>query len=170
MITLKPWPLSYEAMNSLYAQSDQSFCLVQLPVPLDKANTFRYLRAVQSQNADGKPFLCRSIQLDEQLIGKIELSRYETMDAELDIILKKDFCFKGYGREALRQMEELVKEMNWCRSVYAYVDTGNIPAAKMLAGSGYEIGRFFSADVMIPDQGSYILKTRRGCEMRKIFE
>ena len=40
----------------------------------------------------------------------------------------------------------------------------------MLAKNRYEIGRFFSADVMIPSEGNYIMRTRRGCEMRKIFE
>lgn len=170
MIELKPWPLSYEAMNTLYSNADQSHCLVQLPVPLERANTFRYLQAVQSENSNGKPFLCRSIWLDEQLIGKIELSRYESYDAELDIILRKEFCHQGYGREALLVMEQLVREQEWCRSIYAYVDTENIAAGKMLAACGYEIGRFFSADVMIPSGGQYILRTRRGCEMRKIFE
>lgn len=170
MISLKPWPLSYEAMNELYAHADQSKCLVQLPVPLDKANTFRYLKAVQSGFSNSKPFLARAVYLDDLLIGKIELSRYESHDSELDIILRKEYCAKGYGRQALKLLEEEVTESGWCRSVYAYVDTENTPAGKMLAASGYELNRFFSADVMIPHDGTYILKTRRGAEMRKIFE
>ena len=169
MISLKPWPLSYEAMNSLYARADQSKCLVQLIVPLERANTFRYLQAVQSGFSNGKAFLCRAIMLDDTLIGKIELSRYESFDSELDIILQKEYCAKGYGKAALKLLEEEVKESGWCRSIYAYVDTENIAAGKMLAASGYELTRFFSADVMIPYEGSYILKTRRGAEMRKIF-
>lgn len=170
MISLKPWPLSYEAMNSLYAHADQSKCLVQLIVPLERSNTFRYLQAVQSGVSNGKPFLCRAIMLDDTLIGKIELSRYESYDSELDIILRKEYCAKGYGAAALKLLEDEVSKSGWCRSIYAYVDTENIAAGKMLAQNGYELTRFFSADVMIPYEGSYILKTRRGAEMRKIFE
>ena len=170
MIELKPWPLSYEAMNSLYADADQSKCLVQLSVPLERAATFRYLQAVNTGVSNGRPFIACAIMLDETLIGKIELSRYESYDSELDIILKKQYCRKGYGSKALALLEETVREKNWCRSIYAYVDTENIPAGKMLAKNGYEIGRFFSADVMIPSEGNYIMRTRRGCEMRKIFE
>lgn len=169
MIELKTWPLSYEAMNTLYADSDQSKCLVQLPVPLDKANTFNFLKAVNTGNSNGHPFLCRAIMLEDRLIGKIELSRYDSYDSELDIILLKEECSKGYGREALKLLEEEVKQKEWCRSIYAYVDTENIAAGKMLAACGYEIGRFFTADVMIPHEGSYVIKSRRGCEMRKVF-
>ncbi len=170
MIELKPWPLSYEAMNTLYASADQSQCLVQLGIPLDRANTFRYLQSVNAGESNGKPFRAYAVMLDETLIGKIELSRYESGDSELDIILKKQYCHQGYGSQALRLLEEMVRKENWCRSIYAYVDTANIPAGRLLASNGYEISRFFSADVMIPQQGNYVMRTRRGCEMRKIFE
>ena len=170
MIELRDWQLSYEVMNSLYHKVDQSHCLVQLAVPLERANTFRYLQAVQAGNSNGKPFIAKGIWLDGTLIGKIELSRYDSMDAELDIVIAKEYCSKGYGRQAVALLEQMVRKTGWCRSIYAYVDTANIPAGKMLAACGFEIGRFFSADVMVPYEGTYAIKTARGCEMRKIFE
>jgi RimJ/RimL family protein N-acetyltransferase len=169
MIELREWQLSYEVMNSLYYKVDQSKCLVQMAVPLERAGTFRYLQAVQAGISNGKALYVRGIWLDGVLIGKAELSRYETGDAELDIVIASPYCAKGYGAEAMRLLEEEVKKSGWCRSIYAYVDTSNIAAGKMLAKCGFEAGRFFSADVMIPYEGTYAIKTARGCEMKKIF-
>jgi len=169
MIELREWQLSYEVMNSLYYKVDQSKCLVQMAVPLDRPNTFRYLQAVQAGVSNGKALYVRGIWLDDVLIGKAELNRYDSYDAELDIVIASRYCSKGYGKEVMELLEEEVRESGWCRSIFAYVDTSNIAAGKMLAKCGFEAGRFFSADVMIPYEGTYVLKTARGCEMKKIF-
>lgn len=170
MIELKPWLLRYEVMNDLYRRVDQSHCLVQIPVPLEKENTFRYLKAVQTGTSNGKDLLVRAIYLDDSLIGKIELSRYKNRAAELDIVIVKEHTSKGYGKQALQKLEEEVKETDWCTGIYAYVDTANLACGKMLAGCGYSIGRFFNASIMVPQSGSYVFGERRGCEMLKNFE
>lgn len=166
MIRLEQWPYNAaEQLNLLYSQTDQSGCLVRLPVPLPYENTVRYINGIRQNEMDGRPFLCRAVYEDDTCIGKIELTRYEDMSAEIDIILRKEWCHQGFGTEALRQMIELVRAMDWCVRIHAYVDTSNIAAGKLFAKSGFAIGGFFNADVLTSENGEYVMVKKRGCEM-----
>ena len=166
MIRLEQWPYNAaEQLSLLYAQADQSGCLVQLPVPLPYENTVRYISGIQHNEMDGKPFLCRAIYEDDICIGKIELTRYEDMTAEIDIILRREWCHQGFGSEALWQMIELVRSTGWCTRIHAYVDTSNIAAGKLFAKNGFAIGGFFNADVLTNVNSEYVMVKKRGCEM-----
>jgi RimJ/RimL family protein N-acetyltransferase len=111
MIRLEKFPyLRKEPLEELYAEADQSFCLVHLPVPLPLNSTRKYLLAVRRELADGKPFLCYAIVLDDQIIGKIEVTKDHNDDAELDLIMKTAYANQGYGTEALRQLKDLLNE------------------------------------------------------------
>ena len=165
MIELKPWPADREMMNLLYSESDQSRCLVQIAVPLEETSTAAYLEAVRNGYSNGRKLIAREIVLDGEMIGKIEVTVGEDGEAELDIVIRSQFCTKGYGREAVRMFVQQLRNEQIVFRIAAYVDTGNIPAGRMLASCGFLPARFFRADVLVPYQGKYIVSERRGCEM-----
>lgn len=165
MIHLEKWPyLRKDELEDLYADADQSHCLVRLPVPLPLSSTRNYMRAVRTENTNGRPFLCFAVYLDERIIGKIEASKDEEDNAETDLILKQQYTGKGYGTEAMKQFLHLLQEREWCRSLAAYIDRDNAAMIRLLEKTGFAEGRGFTADVMIPDQGTYTMKTVRGIE------
>ena len=165
MIALKKWTdVHHDALENLYENVDQSRCLIQLMVPLPKEQTEKYIHAIQTGIVDGKPFLCFAITLDDEIIGKTELSRYPNNAAEIDIVLQKEYTGKGYGTKALQQLYTYVQKTSWCNAIYAYVSSENIPAGKMFARAGYALGRPFQADVMVPVDGNYRMETKKGYE------
>lgn len=172
MIRLEKWPyLRKEPLEELYAQADQSFCLVHLPVPLPLNSTRHYLLAVRRELADGKPFLCYAVYLDDQIIGKIEVTKDPDEDAELDLILKTAYVRQGYGTEALRQLKDLLVEKHWCKRITAYVNADNQAMIAVLNKNDFTEGRPFQADVVVPQAGTYRLQTVKGqeyiCELAK---
>ena len=165
MITIRKWPDdSADLLNDLYSHVNQKYCLTQLACPLDEQATGRYLDAVRTGIVDGKPFLCFAVLLDEEVIGKVDLTRYEGGFAETDIVLKEQYTGEGYGPEAMKLVLDLVSDMDWCSAVGAYVDKDNIHARRMFTRAGFRQGRPFEADIMIPSPGRYILKTTTGYE------
>ena len=171
MITLRKWQdVNYESLEKLYENVDQSRCLVQLSVPLSEEQTAKYIHGIQTGMMDDKPFLGFEILSGEVRIGKVELSRYQSNAAEIDIVICREHTGKGYGLQAVAQLYDYVQKTGWCNAIYAYVSTENIPAGKMFARAGYSLGRPFQADVMIPDGGSYRIETRRGYEFIRDVE
>ncbi len=165
MIHLEKWPyLRKNELEDLYANADQSHCLVRLPVPLPLSSTRNYMRAVRTESTNGRPFLCFAVYLDDQVIGKIEASKDEEENGETDLILKQAYTGKGYGTEAMKQFLQLLAEKQWCRSLAAYTDRDNTAMIRLLEKTGFDKGRGFAADVMIPDYGTYTMKTVRGIE------
>ena len=95
MIHLEQWPQNTEeALIDLYRDTDQSLCLVRVNTDA-KEQTDNYIRIIETGDNEGKPFLCQAVYLDERLIGKAELTRYEDDSAELDIVLRSEYCGKG---------------------------------------------------------------------------
>lgn len=164
MITLNELPIRYEELNDLYEHTDQSFCLNKVAVPLDEDTTRGYFMMVRSHSNNGMPFAAKGIYWDRTLIGKIERTVYDNGCAELDIILRKEYCGKGYGTEALRQFLALPETENECMTFCAYVEEDNIAAQKALEKTGFEAKRQFKADVVTPQAGTYILRTVNGIE------
>ncbi len=164
-VILKPWPYpGMEELCSLYEQVDQRYCLVALPVPLSPVSSAAYLKAVHSGTTGEKELLTRAVMLGDELIGKIELNRDADGSAEADIVLKRQYTGKGYGAEAFRQLTGFVKEEGWCDLITAYVHKENIHARRMFRKAGMRETRPFRADVLIPDDGKYILKPVEGYE------
>ena len=165
MIRLETWPADDGSLlEALYEKTDQSHCLVQLPVPLPKQQTENYLRVIRSSDNDGKPFVCFAILLDGRLIGKTELTRYNDGSAELDIIISREYCNKGNGTEALNALITHVFAEDWCHMIRAYTALENRAALKMLAKAGFRPGGTFAADIMVPDGTSYKIETKKGLE------
>ena len=164
MITLASFPIRYEELNDLYEHTDQSFCLNHVAVPLDEDTTRGYFMMVRTGNNNGMPFAVKGIYLDKKLIGKIERTVYEDGSAEIDLIIRKEYCGKGYGTEALRQFIALPETKAECASFCAYIDSDNLPAAGVLEKNGFEAKRKFQADVVTPQKDTYTLRTAEGTE------
>ena len=164
-VKLKPFPASDStALNELYAHVNQRYCLVQLPVPLPEEETARYLEVIRTGNNNGQPFVCFGIYVEDDLIGKIELTRQDDGDAELDVIIRDSETGKGYGTEALQILLREVYRRGWCRAVYAYAAKDNSHARRMLAHAGFRQMRTFHADVMRWDHGTYRVEPQTGYE------
>ena len=168
-IQLKEMPLDIGKLNHLYEQVNQSCCLVQVQTPLAEEKAKQYIDAMESGKVGDKAFLCRGIYSDDTLIGKIEVSRYEDGSAELDLILREEDTQKGYGKEALEKLEEMILEEHWCHEIVAYVKDDNVAMRKLLEGNGYEAERPFKADIMVPRDGKYQLQEIQGFEYRKVL-
>ena len=165
MIVVLPWPADDAAsLEQLYAEVDQQYCLVALPVPLPESKTAQYLEAIRIGETNGLPFLCMAVMHDEGIIGKIDVFRSPDQSAEIDIVLKQRFTHQGYGTEALRQMIALLRQIRWCTSIHAYIRQDNIPAVKLMETAGFSAGRRFKADIMKEDKGIYQLSVVQGIE------
>ena len=164
-VKLKPFPAADStALNELYAHVNQRYCLVQLPVPLPEEETARYLEVIRTGNNNGQPFVCFGIFMEDSLIGKIELTRQDDGDAELDVVIRDSETGRGYGTEALQILLREVYRRGWCRAVYAYAARDNSHARRMLAHAGFRQMRTFQADVMRWDHGTYRLEPQTGYE------
>ncbi len=164
MITLASLPIRYEELNDLYEHTDQSFCLNHVSVPLDEETTRGYFMMVRTGRNNGMLFAVKGIYLDQKLIGKIERTIYEGGSAEIDLIIRNEYCGKGYGTEALRQFLALPETLEECTSFCAYIDSNNKPAARVLEKTGFEAKRKFLADVVTPQAETYTLRTVEGTE------
>ena len=164
MITLSELPIRYDDLNDLYEHTDQTFCLNRVSVPLDEDTTRGYFMMVRTGLNDGMRFAAKGIFLDQRLIGKIERTVYENGCAELDLIVRKEYCGKGYGTEALRQFLALPENRTECDSYCAYIDAKNHAAAGVLEKNGFEAKRNFQADVITPQGDAYTLRTADGVE------
>ncbi len=162
------WPADNKtALDELYENTDQSKCLVQLALPLDQARTRTYRRCIfRERNDDNKPFLCFAVMLNNTIIGKTEVTAHSEDEAELDIIIDADHTGRGYGKRALDLLHKRLKEINFASSVRAYVSEENEACIHLLLNAGYERGRKFSADILIPDKGSYVIRTVNGYEFK----
>ena len=162
---LEPWKYSMrQELEDLYAAADQSGCLVQLPVPLQKPQTDAYLEGVRTGQIDGNPFFCFAVMADNDLIGKIEITVQEDRFAELDVILRKDMCGKGYGKQAVTALIGLAARRQWCRGICAYAADENRAVQEVLVSTGFQPQRTFAADVLVPAGSSYYLKQCQGTE------
>ncbi len=165
MITIRKWPGgSADLLNDLYSHVNQRYCLTILECPLDGPATARWLNAAETGIVDGRPFLSFAVMLDDEVVGKIDLTRYEDGFAETDIVIREEHTGMGYGREAMKQVIDLVSEIHWCDAVCAYINKENMHARRMFMRAGFRQGRPFEADVMTPANGRYILKTTPGYE------
>lgn len=165
-ISLVKWPAeSRTALDELYAAADQSECLVQMALPLDPERTRSYRRNIlRSRTEEGLRFLCCAVMLDGKIAGKIEATAHSEEEAEIDIILRKDCTGRGIGRKAVAAFHEMLKEKHFASSVRAYVSAGNEACIRLLERSGYTRGRRFTADVLIPGAGSYVIREVSGYE------
>ncbi len=164
MIELKPFPIRYEALNDLYENTDQSHCLNRVAVPLEEETTRGFFLAVRTGNNGGLPFDCRGVFLDGTLIGKIELTRYEDRSAELDLIIRNEYADKGYGSEALNRFQQELCETGWAERITAYVEADHEQMIRVLKKTGFAPKRTFAADVVTPQNGTYVLRTVNGTE------
>lgn len=165
MIVVLPWPADDAAsLEQLYAEVDQQYCLVALPVPLPESKTAQYLNAIRIGETNGLPLLCLAVMHDEGIIGKIDLFRSPDQSAEIDIVLKQRFTHQGYGTEALRQAIAMIRQIHWCTSIHAYIRQDNLPAVKLMEASGFTANRRFKADIMKEENGLYQLSVVQGIE------
>ena len=171
MIRIQKWPTeSIQPLNDLYMDVDQTYCLVQLSTPLPTNEAYHYLNAIREGIVNEKPFLCFGIYMDQELIGKVEVSRYPNNEAELDIVLKKQCTNKGYGSEALSLLIEHLKELNWCKSIHAYVNEENGFVRRILEKNSFQPSRKFKTDIATFHDGIYTMKEITGIEYIYSFE
>ena len=170
MIRLVSWNYTKKDLEDLYAHTDQSHCLVALPIPLPEQKTEQYMQALQAGTVNGKTFLCFGILSDDTLIGKIDLFRSDDMSAELDIVIRREYTGQGNGTEALRQLLYRLNVTGWCFSIHAYTDSENIPAGKAFRKAGFHPSRRFKADVVTEHEGIYKMKNVLGIEYSYILE
>ncbi len=163
-LELKPVPIRYEWLSDLYEQVDQTFCLNQIPLPLDEAFSRNYFLAVRTGRNNGFPFLAFAVTSGKKGLGKAELTRQEDGRAELDLILKQEFCHQGYGTQALQRLIEKAKEDRFCNGIAAYVNEEHTAMKKLLENAGFKKGRQFTADVLTPGGGAFRVKEVRGRE------
>ncbi|MBR2067740.1 MAG: GNAT family N-acetyltransferase [Solobacterium sp.] len=167
-IELKRWPTQkVEALNDFYLEVNQEFCLVQIPLPIQEEMALNYLKAIETRKNGNKELLSFAIMLEEEIIGKIELNKGQNHIAELDLVIKEKYTNMGYGKEALKLLEEKVKETNWCRIIEAIVKEDNLRMKKLLVDSGYMEGRSFIADIVVPHRGNYRIEEVEGREYKK---
>ena len=163
MITIQKWPTdSIEPLNDLYKDVDQTYCLVHLSSPLPINEAYHYLHAIREEIVNDKPFLCFGIYLNQESIGKVEVSRYPTNEAELDIVIKKQHTGEGYGTKAITLLINHLNENNWCKSIHAYVHEDNIPIRKILEKNGFKPSQKFKTDIATYDDGIYSMKEITG--------
>ena len=167
MIELKKMVADASIIEDIYANVNQENCLVQLKTPLPTDQLQQYLQAIEVGKVKDKPFICFGIYQDDAVVGKIELSRYEDGSAELDLVLKEEYCNQKIGREALNQLEEYVKENFWCKRIVAYVNEENEAMIHLLNACKYIETKPFKADIMVLNEGEYQLKTIQGIEFTK---
>ncbi|MBQ9328244.1 MAG: GNAT family N-acetyltransferase [Solobacterium sp.] len=170
MISLNAFPINYEVLNDLYAHCDQRYCLNAVSVPLEEESTRAYFLGVRTGVLDGKRFYSFSVDLNQTLIGKIELSIYPEGIGEVDLILRSEETGKGYGTDTMKQLLEKITKESLCEEVYAYVHDENEAMKRLLEHTGFHEGRTFVADVMTPDQGMYRLTSVKGKEYRWSYE
>ena len=164
-IQLMPWnPDDCVNLEELYANADQTHCLVCLRLPLEKDATVRYLEGVRRKEIDGNPFYCYAVMLEDRIIGKIELTVQEDRFGELDVILRRDCCGKGNGTQAVRSMIALAAKKQWCRGITAYTDAENAAIQAVLEKNGFQKQRRFQADVLVPSGNTYYLRPCDGIE------
>lgn len=164
-VRLESWnPDDREALEDLYANTDQQHCLVQILVPLMEPQTSRYLQAVRDHEVDGKPFICFAVIEQDKIIGKIELTRSYGEKAELDLVIRKEYMHQGYGYEALRLLITTVSGERWCSHIFAYTVTDNEAMIALLEKCGFRKGRRFKADVMVPYGGMFTMMEKTGIE------
>ena len=163
-LELKPIPIRYEWLNDLYEQTDQTCCLNRVMIPLDEEFTRNYFLAVRTGNNGGFPFLAFAVSAGGKDIGKAELTLQEDGRAELDLILKKDWCHRGYGTLALQKLIETAKARGFSKGIAAYVNEEHEVMKRLLEHAGFEKGRSFRADVLTPSGRSFAVKEVRGRE------
>ncbi len=164
MISIQKWSGDRTALEDLYAHTDQSCCLVSLPVPLPKEKSEKYLDVIRSGDNDGKPFLCFEILEDGERIGKIDLTRCENGTAELDIIIRREYTDLGYGKKAMALFLAEISRIGWCDSIHAYCDKENTAVRNLLGSCGFTAVRPFRADVAAEKNGRWYLKEVSGIE------
>ncbi|MBP3891543.1 MAG: GNAT family N-acetyltransferase [Solobacterium sp.] len=164
MISLLSWRTkTIQDLEDLYADVDQTNCLVALPVPLPKQETIAYYEAIQMEHTQDKVLKTFAIIEEDAIIGKIELSIEEGI-GELDFVLRKEHCNQKKGSEALQKFLELIQKENWCNEIVAYVHEDNLPMQKVLLKQGFQKTQPFKADVMVVRDGVYQLKEVKGSE------
>ena len=154
-------------LEDIYKNVNQTNCLVQIQTPMPVEQLELYLQAIESGKVKDKEFICFGVYKDDAIIGKIELSKYPDGSGELDLVIKEKYCNQKYGEEALKQLEEYVKENFWCKRIVAYVNQENIAMIQLLRKCNYLKGRQFQADIMVPIDDTYQLKEVKGLEFYK---
>ena len=164
MITLGTLPVRYEELNDLYAHTDQSHCLNHVSVPLDEEMTRSYFLAVRTGMNQGMPFLARGVYLNRKLIGKAELTVYEEGWAEADLLIRREYENRGYGKAALSMIMKEAEEAQFVRCFTAYIDKENLAMKAVLEQVGFTPARTFRTDVLRPMEHGYALKEIEGVE------
>ena len=158
--------ITKEDLDNLYKDVNQEYCLVALPVPFDEGKANVYIEAIETGKVNNKEIISCGIYEDEELIGKVELTKIEDI-AELDLVIKEEYVNKGYGKEAIRYIEDIVCESKWCKKIEAYVNIENKKMIAVLEASNYLKGNNFKADIMKEHNGLYQLTTITGIEYYK---
>lgn len=160
---LTAWPKQgVKELETLYTHVNQKYCLVQIPLPLPTEQTQSYVNAIDNGVVEGKAFWCRAIQEDDDIIGKIELTKHDDGKAELDLVLRKEYENKGLGTKAIQEAIAFVEQENWCISIEAYVNQENIAMMKALEHNGFVRRQKFKADIVVPRDQLYELKEVTG--------
>lgn len=75
-----------------------------------------------------------------EVVGMIDLMNFDPrhLRAELGIMIKKEFCGRGYATSAIRHLQEYAKKILHLHQIYAIVAENNENAIRMLKAVGFQ--------------------------------
>lgn len=156
---------SIEELNNLYKEVNQDDCLVSLPIPLPSDKAEVYLEAINNGFTNDRELISYGIYEEDELIGKIEATVIDNI-AELDLVIKEKYENKGYGKKALKEFVEILRD-NKIHTIEAYINENNKKMVSILEANKFIKGRDFKADIMKENEGIYKIISVVGIEYSK---
>lgn len=155
--------ITADDLNDLYKEVNQDVCLVSLPIPLEESKASAYVEAIEKGRVGERELLSYGIYEENELIGKIEVTKIDEV-AELDLVIKEKYENFGFGKGALKEFLSIINEINYCEKIEAFVRSDNTKMIKVLEANFFNRGREFKADIMKEHEGIYQLMTVNGYE------
>ena len=155
--------ITVDDLNELYKDVNQDLCLVSLPTPLEASKAKAYAEAINSGRVGERELLSYGIYAEDELIGKIEVTKIDGI-GELDLVIKKQYENFGYGKKAIKEFLNIITSNKFCDFIDAFVRSDNEKMIRILKINNFLYGRDFKADVMKEHEGIYQLMTVKGYE------
>ena len=140
-IELRPWEYGDEAsLINLYDHFDRSEIEYHFPEPgkYSEEEAKREIENYIDVCREGKEFV-RAVCVDGKIVGHIQYTKREDMldvNCDLFIILLPEYCGKGVGGEAVRQVMNHAFYEDKYDTVYASISKTNISARRMVEKVG----------------------------------
>lgn len=136
-------PLEPEDLDLLYSITNDAelWSTTDDVAPYSRYALKRYIANAASIHESGELRLIIEADTEEgkRGIGMIDLTDYIPLHAraQIGIAILKEFRGKGYGSQAVREIERLAVERLRIHQLYAIVAPDNTPSYQMFANGGY---------------------------------